>query len=130
MSKSPQSAHETKNKRAYRACIVAYNHLHINGDIGHCNNFAVSKMKYIVDKLMPCEDVDQPPILVRVYYNPENCEILLGKEYVEEGGKIKTTCFYHDLERLNPEFKEDMETLRQSMVCQAQGHCHYHCPNQ
>ena len=53
MSKSPQSAHETKNKRAYRACIVAYNHLHINGDIGHCNNFAVSKMKYIVDKLMP-----------------------------------------------------------------------------
>jgi hypothetical protein len=88
-------------------------------------------MRYIVDKLMPCEDREEPPILVRVYYNPENCEILLGQEYVRDGqGMMERTNYYHYLEKDNPEFHLDMENLRQSMVCQAEGHCHCHCPNQ
>lgn len=86
-------------------------------------------MKHIVDKFMPCEDGGSR-ILVRVYYDPGKCEILLGKEYgIEDGKVVDISLSYDIMGQENPQFKLDMERLRQDMVCQAEGHCICTCTN-
>ena len=87
-------------------------------------------MLHIVDKVLPCEDSCYPPILVKVFYKAETCEVLLGKEYTEEDGKMKDVSDrYQAMFVDHPELKLEMEQLRQNMVCQAEGHCDCHCPN-
>ena len=86
-------------------------------------------MKYIVDKLMPCEDGGSP-ILMRVYYNPENLEILLGKEYTRDGDKVvDASLSYNILCDEDPQLKADMEKIRQDMVAKAEGYCCMTCYN-
>ena len=85
-------------------------------------------MKYIVDKLMPTEDGKQ--VLMRVYYNPENLEVLLGEEYKEEDGKVqKISSWYHAMCMDDRKLKEDMENIRRDMVAKAEGYCCMTCYN-
>ena len=88
-------------------------------------------MTYIVDQILPCEDRGEPNIAVRVYYEPKDCKILLGKEYTVVDGNIKDiTSWYNSLADKNEQFKLDREKLRQSMVCKAEGHTLCTCEHQ
>ena len=77
---------------------------------------------------MPTEDGKQ--VLMRVYYNPENLEVLLGEEYKEEDGKVqKISSWYHAMCMDDRKLKEDMENIRRDMVAKAEGYCCMTCYN-
>lgn len=85
-------------------------------------------MKYIVDKLMPTDDGKH--VLMRVYYDPENLEVLHGDEYKEVGGKVKKiSSWYHSMCMDDRKLEKDMENIRRDMVAKAEGYCCMTCYN-
>jgi len=92
----------------------------------------MTKEKNIVDYVVPVDELANKQIVMRIHFNPNNCEIEYATEYEVIDGKINPkhiAAQYRAMCEDDPQLKHDMELMRKYAVCTANGHCPCDCPN-
>jgi hypothetical protein len=88
--------------------------------------------KNIVDYIVPVDELANKKVVMRIHFNPNNCEIEYATEYEMINGKINPkhiAAQYRAMGEDDPQLKHDMELMRKYAVCTANGHCPCDCPN-
>lgn len=86
--------------------------------------------KHIVDYIVPVDEHASKRVIMRVHFNPSNCEIEHATEYEVVNGKIKQIAAqYCVMCEDDLQLKHDMELMRKYAVCTANGHQPCDCPN-